>query len=72
VTATAAGSDFVVAADQLDADLDAAGLLDTVSALIETGQADVVAVVESVNLAPDQGWPGFLDRVEEILAANLA
>lgn len=72
VAAMAAGSDFVAAADRLEADLEAAGFLDTLSALLETGQADVAALVDSVNVSADQGWSGFLDRVEGILADNLA
>jgi hypothetical protein len=72
VTARAAGSDFEAAADRLEADLEAAGFLDTLSALLETGQADMVAVLDSVNASADQGWSGFLDRVEETLADNLA
>jgi Nitrate and nitrite sensing len=72
VSTTAAGSDFAPAADRLEADLDAAGFLDTLSALLETGQADVAAVVDSVNVSADHGWSGFLDRVEEIVADNIA
>lgn len=72
VTATAAGSDFAAAADRLEADLDAAGFPDALSALLESGQVDVAAVVDSVNVSADWGWSGFLDRVEEILADDLA
>jgi hypothetical protein len=72
VTATAAGSEFVAAADQLEADLEAAGFLETLSSVLETGQADVAAVLDSVNVEPGQGWPAFLDGVEDILDDRLA
>jgi hypothetical protein len=72
VTETAAGSDFAAAADQLEADLTAAGFLDSLSSILETGQADVPAVLDAVPASADQGWFGFLTRVEEILRDILA
>jgi hypothetical protein len=74
VARTAARSDFAAAADQLSADLEASGFLDVLSGFIETGQADVAALDDSVSGSAGLGWGwvAFLDSVEQILADDLA
>jgi hypothetical protein len=67
----AADSDYEATAERLGAELEAAGFLAKVSEILATGDIDIAAVLDSMNTAPDEGWPGFLDRVERILTEQL-
>ena len=50
-------------------EIEEAGLLDATGAVLE-GAADIPAILAATDLPAGQGWPAFLDRVEEILAAE--
>jgi Nitrate and nitrite sensing len=50
-------------------EIEEAGLLEATGAVLE-GPADISAVLAATDLRGGQGWPAFLDRVEEILAAE--
>ena len=63
------GTAYQDAAEQLETDLDAAGMAEAVDQLLRTGQGDFAEIIGSLSLPPDQGWPAFLDLVADIMAA---
>ena len=50
-------------------EIEDSGLLEATGTALE-GTTDVSAILAAVDLPEDQGWSAFLDRVEEILAAE--
>jgi Sigma-70 region 2 len=67
--AETAGTPYEEAAVTVVGQLEEAGLLESTGAVLG-GSADVSTILASVDLTDGQGWPAFLDRVEDILAAE--
>lgn len=65
----AAGSRHADAARQLDAELTAAGTSELVSQLLESGQADIQALIPAMT-ATNRAWQAFLGEVEATLARS--
>ena len=63
------GTPYEEAAITVVDEIEEAGLLEATGAVLE-GSADISAILAATDLPADQGWPAFLDRVEEILAAE--
>jgi Nitrate and nitrite sensing len=63
------GTPYEAAAVTVVGEIDEAGLLEATGAALE-GQADIAAMLDAADLSEGQGWPAFLDRVGEILAAE--
>jgi hypothetical protein len=69
MTDTRAGPGADEAAVTVVGEIDEAGLLEETGAALD-GPTDIAAILGAVNLPEGHGWPAFLDRVEEILAAE--
>lgn len=67
--AESTGTPYEEAAVTVVGEIEEAGLLEATGAALE-GRADVSAILAATDLPAGQGWPEFLDRVEEILAAE--
>jgi hypothetical protein len=50
-------------------EIDRAGLLEATRAPLD-GETDLAAIMQARDVAEGRAWPAFLDRVEEILAAE--
>jgi hypothetical protein len=67
--AAAAGTPYEEATAAVVGQIEASGLLDIVDAALG-GTTDIAGLLDAVELPADQGWPAFLDRVEQILTAE--
>jgi nitrate/nitrite sensing protein len=67
--AETAGTPYEEAAVTVVGQVEEAGLLESTGAVLG-GSADVSTILASVDLTEGQGWSAFLDRVEDILAAE--
>jgi hypothetical protein len=63
------GTPYEEAALTVAGEIEEAGLLEATGAVLD-GPADIPAILAATDLPAGQGWPAFLDRVEEILAAE--
>lgn len=63
----AAGTPYEAAVTTVVEQVEASGLLDIVGAGLQ-GTTDLPALLAALDLPPDQGWPAFLDQVEQLLA----
>jgi hypothetical protein len=69
VTGTA-GTAYADAAATVVGEVEGSGLLDAATGLIEGGSLDLSVLFDGRDLLVGERWPAFLDRVEEILAAQ--
>jgi len=69
VLAETTGTPYEEAVVTVVGEIEEAGLLDATGAALE-GPADIAAILAATDLPAGRGWPAFLDRVEEILAAE--
>jgi Nitrate and nitrite sensing len=69
LVAETAGTPFAEAAVTVVREVEEAGLLEAAGRAMD-GTGDVSVIVGAADLLEDQGWPAFLDRVEETLAAG--
>lgn len=67
--AETAGTPFADAADTAVGAVEAAGLLEATGSAMD-GIFDVSLILDAAEALQDEGWPAFLDRVEETLAAE--
>jgi len=67
--AETSGTPYEDAAVTVVGQIEDAGLLEVTGAALD-GPADVAAILAAVDLPDGQGWPAFLDRVEQILATE--
>jgi hypothetical protein len=67
LVAETAGTPFAEAATTVVGEVDEAGLLEAAGRAMD-GSGDVTAILGAVDVLEDQGWPAFLDRVEQALA----
>jgi hypothetical protein len=67
--AQATGTPYEAPATTVIDQIEASGLLDTVATALQ-GTTDLSHLLAAVNLPEDQGWPAFLDRVEQLLATT--
>jgi hypothetical protein len=63
------GTPYEEAALTVAGEIEEAGLLEATGAVLD-GPADIPAILAATDLPAGEGWPAFLDRVEEILAAE--
>jgi Nitrate and nitrite sensing len=68
VTETAVGTDYEAAAQALELQLDESGFIEVTQRALETGTVDLSGLMQSSMVVERQGWPVFLDEVEDILA----
>ena len=68
VVELAAGSEYEGPARTLDADLGRSTYVDAVETALRTGDVDLSALTDGAQASADQGWPAFLQQVEESLA----
>jgi hypothetical protein len=61
------GTPYEEAAATVLGEIEEAGLLETTGAALE-GRVDLAAILAAVDVRAGEGWPEFLDSVEEILA----
>lgn len=66
LVAETAGTPYAEAAVTVVGEIEQSGLIEATGAALE-GTTDIAAILTAVDLAEDQGWPAFLDRVEQIL-----
>jgi hypothetical protein len=69
LVAETAGTPFAEAAVTVVGEVEEAGLLEAAGSAMD-GTGDVPVIMGAADLLEDQAWPAFLDRVEEILAAE--
>lgn len=69
LVAETAGTPYEDAAVTVVGEVDEAGLLQATGAVLE-GPADVSSILDAADLPDGKGWPAFLDRVEDTLAAE--
>lgn len=69
LVAETAGTPFAGAADALVGKVEATGLLGATGSAMD-GMVDVSLILDAAGTLEDEGWPAFLDRVEETLAAE--
>lgn len=67
--AQTAGTPFAEAADTVVGEVEAAGLLEATGSATD-GMVDVSRILDAAEALEDEGWPAFLDRVEETLATE--
>jgi hypothetical protein len=65
--AQATGTPYEEAAVTVVGEIEDSGLLDVVATALE-GPINIADLLDAVELPADQGWPDFLDRVEQQLA----
>jgi hypothetical protein len=65
--AHATGTPYEAAVTTVLDQIEASGLLETVATALE-GTTNLADLLTAVNLPTNQGWPAFLDRVEQLLA----
>jgi hypothetical protein len=63
------GTPYGEAAAIVVGEIDRAGLLEATRAPLD-GETDLAAIMQARDVAEGRAWPAFLDRVEEILAAE--
>ena len=69
LVAETAGTPFAEAAVTVVGEVEEAGLLEAAGSAMD-GTGDVPVIMGAAALLEGQGWPAFLDRVEETLAAE--
>jgi hypothetical protein len=67
LVAETAGTPFAEAAVTVVGEVEEAGLLEASGSAVD-GIADVALILDAAEALEDEGWPAFLDRVEETLA----
>jgi hypothetical protein len=69
LVADTARTPYAEAADKVVGEVEAAGLLEATGGAVD-GMADISLILDAADALEDEGWPAYLDRVEETLAAE--